>query len=46
MATRLGQRLRGVPRPTDCEDSVAFYRQQWEAKGHAEMQPELPNEAE
>jgi hypothetical protein len=30
----------------DCEDSVAFYRQQWEAKGHAEMQPELPNEAE
>ncbi|GAA3153426.1 hypothetical protein ACFQ0X_43860 [Streptomyces rectiviolaceus] len=29
----------------DCEDSVRSYRQLWEEKGHAELQPELPEEA-
>jgi hypothetical protein len=27
----------------DCEDSVSSYRRQWEEKGHAEIQPELPD---
>ncbi|MDX2996394.1 hypothetical protein PV382_18010 [Streptomyces scabiei] len=30
----------------DCAIPADSYRRQWEAKGHAEMQPELPNEAE
>lgn len=27
---------------SDCSGSVASYRQQWEEKGHDELQPELP----
>lgn len=26
----------------DCSDSASWYRQQWEEKGHDELQPELP----
>ncbi|MBT2477664.1 hypothetical protein [Streptomyces sp. ISL-94] len=29
----------------NCADSMSSYRQQWEQKGHATLQPELPEEA-